>query len=106
MVFCCVAAALLALRPVQPASLVPIVVAIMLCRGLASPNMTHAALEPLPAIAGVVSAVLGFTQMAAGSVVSAVVGALYPALGPLAVALAMAVCALAALAVGIWANAD
>ncbi len=95
---------LLAAR-VNPATLVPAMVLMMVCRGLAVPNMTHAALEPLPEMAGVVSAVLGFAQMAAGAAVSALVAAFYPHLGAVSVPLAMVACAAGALAVGRWAHA-
>ena len=98
------ALALTATGPLRLSVLVPLVVAVMACRGLAGPNMAHAALEPLPETAGVVSAVLGCSQMAAGAAVSAAVAALYPHLGPLAVTLAMVVCATGALAVGRWAH--
>ncbi len=91
---------LVSLAPVSPATLVPVLVVVMACRGLAGPNMTHATLDPLPALAGAASAVLGFLSMAAGAAISAVVAALYPHLGSPAVAGAMTGCALGALLVG------
>ncbi len=99
-----VALALVRAAPVDVATLVPALVLAMVCRALASPNMTHAALAPLPELAGVASAVIGFLPMAAGAAISALVAALYPALGATAVAGAMTVCALAALQVGRWAG--
>ena len=99
--FSALALALLGLAPVAPATLVPLLVVVMGCRGLASPNLTHAALAPLPQLAGVASAVIGFLPMAAGAATSALVAAAYPALGPIAVAGAMAACALCALLVAL-----
>lgn len=99
------ALALLISGAVHPLTLIPTITFVMVCRGLATPNLSHGALEPLPAIAGVVSAVLGFSQMAAGAAISAAVAAIYPAHGPVVVAAGMAVCAAAALTVGRWASA-
>ncbi len=101
---CAAALLLVGLAPVRPATLVPILVLVMACRGFASPNMTHAALTPLPEMAGVASAVIGFLQMAGGAAISALVAALYPALGASAVAGAMTACALGALLVAGWAG--
>jgi DHA1 family bicyclomycin/chloramphenicol resistance-like MFS transporter len=89
---------------VAPATLVPAVMLTMVFRGAASPNIAHGALEPLPAIAGVVSAVLGASQMAAGAAVSAIVAALLPSLGVASVGVAMVGCAAVALLVGSFAS--
>lgn len=98
--------ALLLMSPaaIRPAALVPVLMLAMACRGLAGPNMTHAALAPMPELAGVASAVLGFLQMATGAAISAVVAALYPAWGPPAVGAAMVASAAAALLAGWWAG--
>jgi DHA1 family bicyclomycin/chloramphenicol resistance-like MFS transporter len=95
---------LLTLTALPPVALVPVVAGAMVCRGIAGPNLMHGAMEPLPEMAGVVSAVLGGLQMATGSAVSALVAVLYPALGPPAVGAAMAASAVAALLVGKWAS--
>ncbi len=99
------ALALLLGTTVRPVTLIPAVMLAMACRGVAGPNISHGALEPMPAIAGVVSAVLGASQMAAGAAVSAVVTALLPTLGVAAVGVAMIICAAAALLMGRFASA-
>lgn len=71
------------------ASFVPFIVLICFCRGLVSPNATHAGLEPVPNHAGVAGALMGCSQMLVGSLSGGLVAALLPALGPLAVTLAM-----------------
>jgi DHA1 family bicyclomycin/chloramphenicol resistance-like MFS transporter len=79
------------------ARLMPLLMLAMLCRGLIGPNATHGAIEPMPEVAGLASAVTGFLQMVAGALASAAVASLYPRLGPPAMAVVMALCALAAL---------
>lgn len=71
------------------ATFVPFIVLNGFCRGMIGPNATHAALEPLPAHAGAASALLGCTQMLVGALAGALVAALLPPLGPLAVTLPM-----------------
>ena len=80
--------------------LMPLLMLTMFSRGLVGPNATHAAIEPLPEIAGLASSVTVFLQMVAATAVSATVAGLYPLLGPPAMAGMMAACALAAL--GAW----
>ncbi len=82
------------------AVLMPLAVVHMLCRGLAGPNAAHGALEPMGGNAGAASAVLGFLQMAMGALSSALVAALFPLLGPVAMPLLMSLCAAGAL--GAW----
>jgi DHA1 family bicyclomycin/chloramphenicol resistance-like MFS transporter len=76
---------------------VPFIVLTGICRGLVNPNCTYAALEPLPNHAGSASALLGCGQMLMAAASGAVVGALYPALGTLAVSVAITGFGLAAL---------
>ena len=76
---------------------VPFIVASGFARGMATPNATHAALEPVPQHAGVASAMMGCTQMLTAAGSGAVVAMLFPTLGPLAVTLAMAGFSLASL---------
>lgn len=86
------AAALLTLMLALPLSLLtlmPPLVAVTFCRGVIGPATIHAAMEPLPQLAGVAAATLGCAQMAVGAVASAAVAVLYPALGPLAMPVAM-----------------
>ena len=51
---------------VRVATLIPLLIVNTFCFGLIAPNAKHGALEPLPEIAGVAAAVLGFTQMLLG----------------------------------------
>lgn len=51
----------------------PVLVLCTFCFGLITPNAAHGALHPLPQIAGVAGATLGFCQMAGGSLASALV---------------------------------
>ena len=73
------------------AVVLPLLVVNTFCRGLFVPTVTHAAMEPMPDVAGTTAAVLGCSQMVVGAVASAAVAWLFPALGPLAMALTMAV---------------
>ncbi len=79
--------------------LVPLLVGNTFCLGLISPNVTHAAIEGLPEIAGVATAVVGCLRMLGAAASSALVSALFPALGLVALPLAMAMFACAALLV-------
>jgi len=63
------------------------------------PAVIQGALQPVPEMAGVGSAVLGCMQMLGGAVSSAVVGALYGSLGAIAMPAVMLGFSLAALAV-------
>lgn len=56
----------------------PLLVLNTFCFGLIAPNAKHGALQPLPEVAGVAAAVLGFTQMLlGGTLASALVAFLY-----------------------------
>jgi DHA1 family bicyclomycin/chloramphenicol resistance-like MFS transporter len=68
---------------------VPFIVVTGFCRGLTNPNATHAALEPVPAHAGVASAMMGCGQMLTAAASGALVAVLLPSLGALAITLAM-----------------
>jgi DHA1 family bicyclomycin/chloramphenicol resistance-like MFS transporter len=95
------AAALLVLTSVGSLSLValmPLLMVHVFCRGVASPNATHGALEPMGEIAGLASAVVGFSQMAVGAASSALVALLFPALGPAGMAVTMTGFSLASVA--------
>jgi DHA1 family bicyclomycin/chloramphenicol resistance-like MFS transporter len=68
--------------------------------GLLTANVTHAAIEGLPQIAGVATAVVGCVRMLGAASSSALVALLFPGLGLVALPLTMALFACASLA--IW----
>jgi DHA1 family bicyclomycin/chloramphenicol resistance-like MFS transporter len=76
---------------------VPFIVLTGFCRGLVNPNCTYAALEPVPNHAGSASALIGCGQMLMAAASGALVAAMYPWLGPLAITLAITGFGLAAL---------
>ena len=55
------------------AAYLPLLMLGTFCYGLISPNAVHGALHPMPHIAGVAGAALGFVQMAVGAAASALV---------------------------------
>jgi DHA1 family bicyclomycin/chloramphenicol resistance-like MFS transporter len=79
-------------------SLVPLVVVGHVGHGVLRPNAAQGALEPLPGIAGVASAVLSALQMVAGALASAAAAAFFDGRTPRAMTGTMAVCALGAAA--------
>lgn len=79
--------------------LVPLLLAILFSRGMIAPNMQHLAIDRQRGRAGIASAAVGVTQLLSGALASAAVAVLLPVLGIGAVALPMALCAAAALAV-------
>jgi DHA1 family bicyclomycin/chloramphenicol resistance-like MFS transporter len=83
------AAAFLLAGVVLLETFIPFVVLVGICRGLSTPNITHAALEPVPDHAGVTAALMGCGQMLCMALSSVLVAALYPRLGALGVALVM-----------------
>ncbi len=94
------AVALLVAFTVSGSRSVPVVVGLLLVNnfaiGLILTNASHRALLPMPHLAGIASAVLNSTQMAAGALSSALVALLVPILGVSAVTLSMAIFAVAA----------
>jgi DHA1 family bicyclomycin/chloramphenicol resistance-like MFS transporter len=76
-------------------TLVPLAVAGFIGHGVVRPNAAQGALEPMPEIAGVASAVLSATQMVVGAGASAVVAAMFDGRTALAMTLPMAACAVA-----------
>lgn len=95
-----VAVTLLVIVIAMGSTSVPLVVGLLLANnfgiGLVIPNTSHRALQPMPHLAGIASAVLNSAQMAAGALASALVAALVPFLGASATTLGMAVFAVAA----------
>ncbi len=83
----------------RPWLLVPIVVAGNVGLGAARPNAAQGALEPMPDIAGVASAVLSALQMLTGAVASAATAALFDGRSAVAITGTMAAFAVAAFAV-------
>ena len=80
-------------------TLMPLLVVNTFCFGLIAPNAKHGALQPLPEIAGVTAAVLGFTQMMlGGTLASALVAFLYDGRTATAMTGVMTLFALASLA--------
>jgi DHA1 family bicyclomycin/chloramphenicol resistance-like MFS transporter len=84
-------------------TLVPLAVVGFVGQGIVRPNAVQGALEPLPEIAGVASAVLSALQMLVGAASSALVAALYDGRSAIAVAMMMALtgCASAAVYFGV-----
>ncbi|MDR3436358.1 multidrug effflux MFS transporter [Telmatospirillum sp.] len=85
-------ACLLTLSLTAPSLLVPMVVLLVATNfgiGLVSPNASYAAVQFMPHLAGVASAVLASTQMIVGAVSAALVVSLFTSLGPCALAAVM-----------------
>ncbi|GAA4325282.1 multidrug effflux MFS transporter [Pigmentiphaga soli] len=70
--------------------------------GMIAPNASHAAVEPLPEMAGVASAVVSTMMMGTGAAAGAMVTLLYDGHSARAMAGMMLVCALAALSVYVF----
>jgi len=80
-------------------TLMPLLILNTFCFGLIAPNAKHEALQPLPEVAGVAAAVLGFTQMLlGGTLASALVAFLYDGRTATAMTSVMTLFALASLA--------
>ena len=88
--------------------LVPIAVVGFVGQGAVRPNAVQAALEPVPDIAGVASAVLSGVQMLTGALASAVVASLFDGRSARSMTATMVACALAsaALYVGVVRRAE
>ena len=80
-------------------TLVPLMVASNVAHGIVRPNAAQGALEPMPEIAGVASAVLTGLQMLFGASASAIAASLFDGRSATAMTGTMAVCATAAAAV-------
>ena len=70
--------------------LLPLFMMITLSRGLVNPNVTHAALERIPHMAGAGSALIGAMQMLTGALAGFIVGMMFDRFGPIGVIIAMA----------------
>lgn len=78
--------------------IVPLAVVGFVGHGMVRPHTSQGALEPVPEIAGVASAVLSTVQMVAGAIASAAVAALFDVTSALAMTAPMALCAVVAAA--------
>jgi MFS transporter, DHA1 family, multidrug resistance protein len=97
----CLAALLLALSLagiVSGVLVVVVMIGVALSFGLISPNALHGAMQPLPRIAGSVSAVLAFIQLVAAASSSALVAALFDGRSALSMASVMIVFCILAIA--------
>jgi DHA1 family bicyclomycin/chloramphenicol resistance-like MFS transporter len=81
---------------IRAVSLVPVVVIGFIGQGIVRPNAVQGALEPVPDIAGVASAVLSALQMLCGALASALVAALFDGRSAIAMTSMMAICAVTA----------
>ncbi len=69
--------------------LLPIFFLTTLSRGLVNPNVTHAALERIPHMAGAGSALIGSMQMLTGALAGFIVGMMFDRFGPVGVLMTM-----------------
>jgi DHA1 family bicyclomycin/chloramphenicol resistance-like MFS transporter len=83
----------------QPALVAGLLMAVALAFGMTMPNIMNATMQPLPDIAGAVSAAAGSIQLTAGAAASGLVAALFDGRSALSMAAVMAACSLLALIV-------
>jgi DHA1 family bicyclomycin/chloramphenicol resistance-like MFS transporter len=74
----------------QPAAVAMLLIAVALAFGMSMPNIMNATMEPLPDIAGAVSAAAGSIQMTAGATASGLVAVLFDGRSALSMAMVMA----------------
>jgi DHA1 family bicyclomycin/chloramphenicol resistance-like MFS transporter len=94
------ATALLAITlagPTPPALVAALLMMVALCFGLCIPNIMNATMQPLPDIAGAVSAAAGSIQLTVGAIASGLVSVLFDGRSALSMAAVMAASSLAAL---------
>lgn len=91
--------ALAATRTLTTASFIPLLVAGNVAHGVVRPNAAQGALEPMPDIVGVASALLSSMQMLIAAGVSALAASLYDGRTAIAMTGTMSACALAAVLV-------
>jgi MFS transporter, DHA1 family, multidrug resistance protein len=83
----------------SPALLAGLLIVVALAFGLSVPNLMNAAMQPLPEIAGAVSATAGSVQLTAGSVSSGLVSLLFDGRSALSMCAMMALCSFLGLCV-------
>lgn len=81
---------------------IPFIVLVGVCRGMTTPNINFAALEPVPQHAGVTAALMGCGQMLCMALSGVIVAALYPQFGALGLTLTMLGFLGAGLASWLW----
>jgi len=81
----------------QPAVVAMLLMAVALAFGMTMPNIMNATMEPLPDIAGAVSAAAGSIQMTAGAAASGLVAVLFDGRSALSMSAVIAACSLLAL---------
>jgi DHA1 family bicyclomycin/chloramphenicol resistance-like MFS transporter len=81
----------------QPAVVAMLLMAVALAFGMTMPNIMDATMEPLPDIAGAVSAAVGSVQMTAGAAASGLVAVLFDERPALSMAAVITACSLLAL---------
>jgi DHA1 family bicyclomycin/chloramphenicol resistance-like MFS transporter len=81
----------------QPAVVAMLLMAVALAFGMTMPNIMNATMEPLPDIAGAVSAAARSVQMTAGAAASGLVAVLFDGRSPLSMAAVTGACSLLAL---------
>jgi DHA1 family bicyclomycin/chloramphenicol resistance-like MFS transporter len=81
----------------QPAVVAMLLMAVALAFGMTMPNIMNATMEPLPDIAGAVSAAAGSVQMTAGAAASGLVAVLFDERPALSMAAVITACSLLAL---------
>ncbi|MBP5976236.1 multidrug effflux MFS transporter [Brasilonema sp. CT11] len=82
----------------QLITLMPLLILNTFSRGLIGPNAIQGAIQPMPEIAGVASATVGFMQMLSGALASALIAFLYDGRSAIAMSSVMALFAIASLA--------
>jgi DHA1 family bicyclomycin/chloramphenicol resistance-like MFS transporter len=78
-------------------TLTPLMAVITFSRGLVSPNITHAALERVPHMAGAGASLIGSLQMLNGALAGWIVGLMFTVFGPVGMCMTMAAFAVPAL---------
>jgi len=78
----------------QIVTLMPLLIVNTFCLGIISPNAVHGAIQPLPEIAGVASATVGFLQMLSGALAGGLVSFLFDGHRPIAMTGLMAMFAI------------
>ena len=82
---------------------IPVMMVMLFARGVISPNLQHLAIERHRDCAGAASAAVGVSQLLSAAFASALVSALLPLYGPVALAIPMAALTTVSLGVGLWA---
>lgn len=83
----------------QVTTLMPLLILNTFCYGLVAPNAMHNAIQPVPEIAGIAAAVVGFLRMLGGALASALIGFLFDGHTANAMSEVMALFAISALAI-------